>query len=183
MNLYLVVLSITKKERMELKNVEDRFPTIFCMTFLLYNCIRKRPCKRKLKRKIATKLLNLARDMCYFFAIVAWRQIKLTFPRELGMDYQCNELELTFRPFVKRRVNFGKLVTFCSWRLIPKRVTFVIAFHVFFCWYFLFTAVEYSLLHQETIPSLHVSARNNNIAWHRNWWYTLHEFSPSDIQP
>ena len=69
--LYSVVPSITKKERMELKkNVEDQFPTIFCMTFVLYNCIRKQPCKRKLREKLLQNYFKVGRNMCYSFAIV-----------------------------------------------------------------------------------------------------------------
>ena len=38
-----------KKRKIEIKekNGEERIPTILCMTFRMYNCIRKRPCKKK----------------------------------------------------------------------------------------------------------------------------------------
>lgn len=58
------------KNGIKKKNVEDQFPTIFCMTFVLYNCIRKQPCKRKLREKLLQNYFKVGRNMCYSFAIV-----------------------------------------------------------------------------------------------------------------
>ena len=63
-----------KKEWNKRKNGEEWIPTILCMTFRMYNCIRKRPCKKNWRKKMLNSYLSLTRNMCYLFTVI-WRQI------------------------------------------------------------------------------------------------------------
>ena len=73
------------------KNGEERIPTILCMTFRMYNCIRKRPSKKKVKKKDAKLLLIFGQK----YVLLVRCNLKanwLTFPRELGMNSELDGL-------------------------------------------------------------------------------------------